>query len=175
VSRSRNDRLSNGAPLRWRCAEEHHTVLPPTSRRPARRLSRRNPLPEGASCPRTDPSRTSPSCLWIKRIGDRTVGLLRLVQSEPQAARIVTFRIDPDWYHTTVVSDLIRAVQDHCLRRACFRVLVDFRVAPPWLPSILRRHGFRVAWHHHAWEAVLDRPVARDRFKFPKACAPALQ
>jgi hypothetical protein len=117
--------------------------------------SRRNVLAAAPSTPKAGSTHGPANGLWIKQIGDRIVGMLRLTVAGPGAARIVAFRVDPEWYHTAVVKDLIEAVHSHCRRHGCSRVLVDFDVAPPWMPSVLSRQGFRVLWHDRTWEAIL--------------------
>ncbi len=108
------------------------------------------------SCPRRPATRKPPQCLWVSQIGDSIVGIVRLIEERPGVARIVTFRIDPDWYHTPVVANLVRTVEEYCRQHGCCKVLVGFGVAPPWMPSVLRRHGFRVHWRSQTWEATLD-------------------
>jgi N-acetylglutamate synthase-like GNAT family acetyltransferase len=109
-----------------------------------------------ASRPKAADPHDPTNCLWVNQIGNRIVGVVRLAAAGPDTARIVTFRVDPEWYHTAVVKDLIQAMTDHCRRHGCSRILVDFRVAPPWMASVLRRHGFRVQWGRRTWEAFLD-------------------
>ena len=111
------------------------------------------------SCPERNRARTRTNCLWVSQIGDRIVGIVRLVEAGPGTARIAMFRIDPDWYHTPVVTNLVRAVEEYCRQHGYLRVLVGFGVAPPWMPSILRRHGFHVLWRSRTWEATLDYPA----------------
>jgi hypothetical protein len=106
--------------------------------------------------PSARPRRSRANSVWINQVGDRVVGLVRLAEAGPSTARITAFRINPEFYRTSVVSGLMQAVIDHCRQHGCFRVLVDFSVAPPWMPSILGRHGFQVLWRHHTWEAILD-------------------
>ncbi len=52
--------------------------------------------------------------LWVIKIGDRVVGMARLVQDGPHSAEIVLFRIDPEWSHTKVPLNLIRSIESYC-------------------------------------------------------------
>jgi len=47
--------------------------------------------------------------------------MIRLSEDGPGIARIDEFRVDPEWYHTAVVNDLIREVDDYCRKRGCSR------------------------------------------------------
>jgi hypothetical protein len=140
----------------WRNAGNCPFTPQRTSARPPWHALPRGEAGARVSCPQKDKARAQAKCLWISQIGDSVVGLVRLVEAGPGTARIVMFRIDPDWYHTPVVANLVKAVADYCRRQGRFKVLVDFGVAPPWMPSILRRHGFQVLWRSHTWEAILD-------------------
>jgi len=125
------------------------------SRHPSPPAAEATPRKIAARRPTTSRSSNPANCLFVNQIGDRIAGIVRLVKAGAGTARILVFRVDPEWYHTAVVTDLLRSVQDHCRRYGCFRVLVDFSVAPPWMSNILRSHGFRVRWHHRTWEAIL--------------------
>lgn len=158
VERSENG-LNAGAWRIWR--EASPRGFAPQFRNMPRRLAgppRRSPRAAASTCPQlgeTAASQSPVAGLWIKQIGASVVGMIRLADAGPGAARIDTFRVHPDWYRTAVVDDLIRSVEDHCRKHHRYRVLVDFRVAPPWMPSALRRCGFRVLWHDKTWEAIL--------------------
>ncbi len=81
---------------------------------------------------------------WISRIGGRVVGLARLVEAESQVARIVSFRVDPQWSHTTVPTHLMSSIHRHCRQRGYGRVVLERDVLPRWMLRILERHGFRL-------------------------------
>jgi len=113
------------------------------------------------------------NCLFNNQIGDRIVGVVRLVKVGPGTARILLFRVDPEWYHTAVVTGLLQSVWDHCRQHGCFRVLIDFSVAPPWMSNILRGHGFRVRWRRRAWEATLTgSPTGTTLHPWPNLARP---
>ncbi len=139
----------------WRDAE-FRPSMPRRSARPPWRASAPEEASGGVSCPEKNREQTRANCLWVSQIGDRIVGIVRLVETGPGTARIAMFRIDPDWYHTQVVTNLVGAIEEYCRQHGYSRVLVGFGVAPPWMPSILRRHGFRVLWRSHTWEATLE-------------------
>ncbi len=168
MEKNPSSRLPEYGPSRRLPAGDRFTIpLPSFPRRPASE-PRRGAGAAPASRPESADAQGPTNCLWVNQIGNRIVGLVRLAAAGPDTARIVTFRIDPEWYHTAVVTDLIQAVSDHCRQHGCVRVLVDFHVAPPWMPSVLRRHGFRVAWHRRTWEAILDGAAPETGPEFPE-------
>ena len=122
-------------------------------------------LPRESPKPRRSPNPAN--CLFVNQIGDRIVGVVRLIKSGPGTARIVVFRVDPEWCHTSVVTGLLESIQSHCRQHGCLRVLVDFSVAPPWMSNVLRGHGFRMLWGHRTWEATLARSPQRVPPGFP--------
>lgn len=151
-----NGRLSDPSPSRGRPSSNRFTIPLPLFPKRLKSTSRGEADTAVARRPESAEALGPTNCLWVNQIGDRIVGLVRLAAAGAGTARIVAFRVDPEWYHTAVVRDLIQAVKDHCRQRGCLRVLVDFNVAPPWMPSVLKRHGFRVAWRERTWEAVLE-------------------
>lgn len=152
---SKNSPLPERRAKPWRSAGGC-PFMPERSARPPWPASARSEASARVSCPQRNRTQASTRCLWISQIGDRIVGVVRLVEAGPGTARIAMFRIDPEWYHTPVVTNLIGAVQEYCQQHGCVKVLVGFGVAPPWMPSVLRRHGFQVLWRSHTWEAILD-------------------
>ncbi len=82
---------------------------------------------------------------WITRIGGRVVGLARLVEAEPQVAKIVSFRVDPQWSHTTVPAHLLRSIHRHCRQHGYGRVVLQGDAIPRWMLRVLEGHGFRLA------------------------------
>jgi len=79
---------------------------------------------------------------WISQIGGRVVGLARLVEAESQVARIVSFRVAPEWSHTTVPTHLIRSIHRHCRERGYGRVVLAPDVLPRWMLRLVERQGF---------------------------------
>jgi GNAT superfamily N-acetyltransferase len=92
-----------------------------------------------------DRPRTRRDYAWISRIGGRVVGLARLVEAEPQVARIVSFRVDPLWSHTNVPTHLLRSIHRHCRQHGYGRVELERDALPRWMLHLLVRHGFRLA------------------------------
>ena len=83
--------------------------------------------------------------LWVEQIGDRVVGMARLVQAGPGSAEIVLFRIDPEWSHTKVPLDLIRSIEVFCKRHGRPDVTIQPHTAPPWILTLMNQHGFHFA------------------------------
>jgi hypothetical protein len=81
--------------------------------------------------------------IWINKVGNRVVGLARLVQDAPQSACIVLFRIDPEWRHTKITSDMINSIQQFCQEHGTLNVRILPHVAPPWMFAIMKQHGIR--------------------------------
>ncbi len=86
---------------------------------------------------------TNINSLWINKIGDRIVGLARLVPHGPHEARLVFFHIDPEWQHTKVPENLIRSIYNYCQDHGGIRVILASQVAPPWMLALLKQYGFR--------------------------------
>jgi hypothetical protein len=80
------------------------------------------------------------NCLWASRIGGRIVGLVHLVGIEQQAVSITLFRVDPEFRHTAILTNLIDRVRDFCCQRGCPAVQLESHVAPQW---VLRQFGAR--------------------------------
>jgi hypothetical protein len=87
--------------------------------------------------------RDNMNCLWINKVGDRIVGLARLVQDGPHKARLVLFHIDPEWYHTKVPENMIRSIESFCRDHSDVKIILSPHVVPPWLVKLLKQHGFR--------------------------------
>jgi hypothetical protein len=79
--------------------------------------------------------------LWVIKIGDRVVGMARLVQDGPHSAKIVLFRIDPEWSHTKVPLNLIRSIESYCLNHGRLSVVMQAHAAPPWILTLMNQHG----------------------------------
>jgi hypothetical protein len=82
--------------------------------------------------------------LWASRIGDRVVGLLHLVGIDNQTVSIALFRVDPEYRHTTVLTNLIQYAHTFCRDRGCKTVLLESHVAPLVVLRQLEHHGFRL-------------------------------
>ena len=80
--------------------------------------------------------------LWIIKIGNRVVGMARLIQDGPRSAQIVLFRIDPEWSHTKVPVNLIYSIQSFCQNHGGLKVSMQPHSAPPWLLTLMNHHGF---------------------------------
>ena len=83
-------------------------------------------------------------CLWLSRIGGRTVGMVRLVGAQDQAVRLSLFHIDPEWQHTAIVSNLMQYVYDFCCERGCSTLLLAPHVVPQWVPQFINGRGFQL-------------------------------
>jgi hypothetical protein len=81
--------------------------------------------------------------LWVNKIGNRVVGMARLVQDGPHSAQIVLFRIDPEWSHTKVPVNLIYSIQSFCQKHGRLKVSMQPHTAPTWLLTLMSQHGFQ--------------------------------
>jgi hypothetical protein len=81
--------------------------------------------------------------LWICKVGDRILGTVGLVQDSPQTARIILFRIDPEWRHTKVPMNLIHSIERYCQNHGGLLVTVQPHAAPSWIMTLMNRHGFQ--------------------------------
>jgi hypothetical protein len=79
--------------------------------------------------------------LWVIKIGDRIVGMARLVQAGPHSAEIVLFRVDPEWSHTKVALNLIRSIESFCQKHGRLNVIMQPHTAPPWIATLMNQHG----------------------------------
>lgn len=84
------------------------------------------------------------NCLWASRIGGRIVGLVHLVGAERQTATVAMFRVDPEYRHTTILTNLIDRVRDYCLDRGCTSVRMESHVAPQWVLRQFGAHGLQL-------------------------------
>jgi N-acetylglutamate synthase-like GNAT family acetyltransferase len=83
------------------------------------------------------------SNLWVSKIGDRVVGMARLVQNGPHSAEIVCFRVDPEWIHTKIPMHLINSIQTYCRANGKHKVTLNHHIVPFWMQTLLSHHGFR--------------------------------
>jgi hypothetical protein len=100
-------------------------------------------------------------CLWVTTLGDRTVGMLGVVQLARQVATINRFRVDIEWQHTPVVARLLRQVYDYCWEHDCLKAIVEVGAMPGWMFQIMARSGFlfsrrRQSAEKEQWEFYLD-------------------
>ena len=79
--------------------------------------------------------------LWVNKIGNRVVGMARLVQDGPHSAEIVLFRIDPEWSHTKVPLNLIRSIESYCLSHGRLSVVMQPHTVPTWILTLMNQHG----------------------------------
>lgn len=84
------------------------------------------------------------NCLWASRIGERVVGLVHLVGVGRQTASITLFRVDPEYRHTVVLTNLIDRVRDFCGGRGCLTVQLESHVAPRWVLRQFDARGLRL-------------------------------
>ena len=82
--------------------------------------------------------------LWVIKIGERVVGMARLVQNGPHSAEIVLFRIDPEWSHTKVPLNLIRSIESFCQKHGRLNIIMQPHTAPPWIATLMNQHGFQM-------------------------------
>lgn len=82
--------------------------------------------------------------LWAIKIGDRVVGMARLVQDGPHSAEIVLFRVDPEWSYTKVPLNLIRSIENFCQKHGRLNVIMQSHTAPPWILTLMSQHGFQM-------------------------------
>jgi hypothetical protein len=97
--------------------------------------------------PSTTPAaETTAKCnfLWASRIGDRVVGLLHLVGIDNQTVSIALFRVDPEYWHTTVLTNLIQYAHTFCRDRGCKTLLLESHIAPLVVLRQLESRGFRL-------------------------------
>jgi hypothetical protein len=81
------------------------------------------------------------SSLWVNKVGDRIVGMARLVQDGPHSARIVVFHIDPEWFHTKVALHLIDSIQAFCQEHGGINLVMPQHAIPPWMQTMMNSHG----------------------------------
>ncbi len=79
--------------------------------------------------------------LWGIKIGDRVVGMARLVQDGPQSAEIVLFRIDPEWAHTKVPINLIHSLESFCVSHGQPSLVIQPHIVPPWILTLMNQRG----------------------------------
>jgi hypothetical protein len=118
--------------------------------------------------------------LWASKIGDRVVGLLHLVGVDRQAVSITLFRVDPEYRHTTVPTNLIQYVHAFCCDRGCTTLLMESHVAPAAVLRQIAIHGFRLVRRKLMFgQDVLEFRVVTDEISPSRAVAkkhhPALQ
>jgi hypothetical protein len=77
--------------------------------------------------------------LWVIKIGNHDVGKARLVQDGRHSARIVLFRIDPEWSHTKVPVNLIHSIKKYCENHGGLKVSMQPQSAPPWMFTLLNQ------------------------------------
>lgn len=83
------------------------------------------------------------SSLWISKIGERVVGVARLVQNGPLSAKIVAFRIDLEWRHTKIALDMMKSIQNYCQEHRLSKVYLHQNVVPSWMMGMMNLHGFK--------------------------------
>jgi hypothetical protein len=100
--------------------------------------------------------------LWINQIGDRIVGMARLVQNKPNEARLVLFHVDPEWHHTKIPEKLFYSILSFCRSHGCLFVILPPNVLPPWMLSLLDHLGYHVIEQGKLRRQTLQltRPVA---------------
>jgi hypothetical protein len=78
----------------------------------------------------------------MNKIGNHIAGVVRIVQDGPRSAKIVLFRVDPEWRHTRVTLNLINSVQKYCREHGQLKVNLKPHAAPSWMLGLMIQHGF---------------------------------
>jgi hypothetical protein len=84
---------------------------------------------------------TSANLVLINKIGKRVVGMAQLAQDGPHSAKIVLFRIDPEWRHTHITLNLINSIKEYCQDHGQLNVFLPPHVVPPWMLPLMNQHG----------------------------------
>jgi len=84
------------------------------------------------------------NCLWLSKIGGRTVGMTHLVGADDQTISITLLRVDPEYHHTAVLTNLVQYIHDFCCAHGCSMLDVESHVAPRWVLRHMEGRGFRL-------------------------------
>ena len=57
-------------------------------------------------------------------------------------AKLVLFRVDPEWHHTAVASGLIRQLYRYCREQGYRTIVVEEGTMPGWALRAIGQHGF---------------------------------
>jgi Acetyltransferase (GNAT) domain len=135
--------IANRSPSKLHRAKDHFAAQPQFARNNFNNHRNPNFAKSAVNFQRTGQENGPINSLWVIKIGDRIVGMTRLVQDGPHSAEIVLFRVDPEWSHTKVPLNLIRSVESFCKKHGRLEVSMQPHTAPPWIMSLMNHHGFR--------------------------------
>ncbi len=79
---------------------------------------------------------------WITTIGGRAAGAMVLGRVAANVAKLVLFRVDPEWHHTAVASGLIRQLYRYCREQGYRTIVVEEGTMPGWALRAIGQHGF---------------------------------
>jgi GNAT superfamily N-acetyltransferase len=79
---------------------------------------------------------------WITTIGGRAAGAMVLGRVAANVAKLVLFRVDPEWHHTAVASGLIRQLYWYCREKGYRTIVVEEGTMPGWALRAFEQHGF---------------------------------
>jgi hypothetical protein len=132
-------------PHRARVRFPAHSYLSPTSlpNKTCRHLDKTKPSTRHERAVKLEKQNALANTLWVIKIGNSIIGNARLVQDGPDSARIVQFRIDPEWSHTKIPLNLINSIQSFCSAHGPLKVTLPPHVVPSWIQTLMSRHGFQ--------------------------------
>ncbi len=135
--------LADRSPSKLHRAKDRYAARPQFARNALN--NNRNPIlaKSMAKSRRSSHENVPVNSLWVNKIGDRVVGMARLVQDGPHSAVIVLFRIDPEWSHTKVPLNLIRSIESFCQKHGPLHVIMQPHTVPPWILPLMNQHGFQ--------------------------------
>jgi hypothetical protein len=125
---------------------------------------------------RLDIGRDAPESLFVSKIGGDIVGMARLVEDRPEAARILVFHVDSQWCHTAVPGRLLSSIHDYCWSHGRLSLVLEPSAAPLWVLHMLSRCGFRfLRAGKSSGRGVLEFQVVHHRMRLPRAPAVAVR
>ena len=136
--------LANRSPSKLDRAKDRFTARPQFARNAFNNRQNPNLAKTMARSQRAANVNVPIHSLWVIKIGDRVVGMTRLVQDGPHSAEIVLFRIDPEWSHTKVPLNLIRSIESFCQKHGRLNVIMQPHIAPPWILTLMNQHGIQM-------------------------------
>jgi GNAT superfamily N-acetyltransferase len=79
---------------------------------------------------------------WITIFGGRAAGVVVLGRVAANVAKLVLFRVDPEWHHTAIASGLLRQLYRHCRQQGCRTIVVEEGAMPGWALRAIEQYGF---------------------------------
>ena len=104
------------------------------ARNPLGRLGRRRHRAGRAGSP------AETECVWATELNGQIVGMIGVALSADHVVRIMRFRIDPKWQHTSVLTELFRRVHEYCLSQGGLQLVVERGIMPGWIASYLEKY-----------------------------------